>query len=181
MRFAYADPPYPGMAARYGRREVNHERLIKALCRFDAWALSTSTSALRDVLSLCPPETRIASWCKSWCSWKPGTWPKWTWEPVLFVPRRPEDWRTRRDCPRDYLVCAAPNVGFFGSKPPQFCGWLFEMLGAEPEDDFHDLFKGSGAVTKSWKDWCRSKRCAGPLFMSTVSEARKPTEEKGDG
>lgn len=154
------------MAARYGRAEVRHDRLVRALdSRFDAWALSTSSVALRDVLPLCPPETRVLAWCKSYCSWKPGVWPQHSWEPVLCKPKRPADYKTRKNV-RDYVECVAHQAGFFGSKPPEFCGWLFDCLGAEPEDEFHDLFYGSGAVTKAWKQWCQIKRAGGPLFVT---------------
>lgn len=51
-RIAYADPPYPGLARRYYRDhpdfrgEVDHAELIRRLCSYDGWALSTSAAAL---------------------------------------------------------------------------------------------------------------------------------------
>jgi len=173
VRIAYADPPYPGMSSRYGRREVRHDRLVAALLRFDAWALSTSSSALREVLPLCPQGTRVLAWCKSWCSWKPGVWPHFTWEPVLLWPKRPANYKQRSN-PRDYHVGVAHQVGFFGSKPPDFCGWLFDCLGATPDDEFHDLFHGSGAVKRAWDQWCASARAGGPLFIEERVDV-KPT------
>ena len=47
LRFAYADPPYPGTTRkRYASREVNHRRLLAKLRPFDGWALSTDSSRL---------------------------------------------------------------------------------------------------------------------------------------
>ncbi len=31
-----------------------------------------------------------------------------------------------------------------GAKPAVFCRWVFDLLGAEPQDEFTDLFAGSG-------------------------------------
>ena len=53
LRLAYADPPYPGLSARYYADhedfagEVDHAELIRRLSiDFDGWALSTSARAL---------------------------------------------------------------------------------------------------------------------------------------
>lgn len=54
MSFAYADPPYPGKALIYPERtELDHALLLERLTANypDGWALSTSSEALRDVLS----------------------------------------------------------------------------------------------------------------------------------
>jgi hypothetical protein len=69
VRFAYADPPYIGQAKRhYGDHpdyagEVDHAELIGRLrAEFpDGWALSTSSTALREVWNLCP-DARVAAW-----------------------------------------------------------------------------------------------------------------------
>jgi len=34
-----------------------------------------------------------------------------------------------------------------------FCFWLFELLGAKPEDEFIDIFPGTGIVTDMWEVW----------------------------
>lgn len=44
-----------------------------------------------------------------------------------------------------------------GQKPKEFCFWLFECLGMEPEDSLEDVFPGSGAVTQHWNDWKQTK------------------------
>jgi hypothetical protein len=37
-----------------------------------------------------------------------------------------------------------------GAKPAEFCRWVFDLLGAEPQDEFTDLFAGSGGVARAW-------------------------------
>ncbi|MDD7963324.1 hypothetical protein [Microbacterium thalli] len=37
-----------------------------------------------------------------------------------------------------------------GAKPAAFCRWMFDLLGAEPQDEFSDLFAGSGGVMRAW-------------------------------
>ena len=69
QRFAYADPPYPTLAARYYADEptyageVDHGALLARLTTgdYDGWALSTSARALRLVLPLCPGRVRIGA------------------------------------------------------------------------------------------------------------------------
>ena len=88
-RFAYADPPYPGLARRYYADqadyggEVDHRELLNRLAIFDGWALSTSAAALRDVLLLCPRDVRVAAWFRGP---RPGRSysPLSAWEPVVY-------------------------------------------------------------------------------------------------
>jgi hypothetical protein len=44
--------------------------------------------------------------------------------------------------------------GLVGAKPPAFCFWLFQLLGAKPDDEFSDYFPGTGVVSKCWKTYC---------------------------
>lgn len=37
-----------------------------------------------------------------------------------------------------------------GAKPAVFCRWVFDLLGAEPQDEFVDIFAGSGGVMRAW-------------------------------
>jgi hypothetical protein len=37
-----------------------------------------------------------------------------------------------------------------GAKPAVFCRWVFDLLGAQPQDEFSDLFPGSGGVSRAW-------------------------------
>jgi hypothetical protein len=86
-RFAFADPPYPGCAQYYDeQQEVNHADLIAYLLAEhpDGWALSTSSSALREVLALCPPETRVCVWRRR-VRVSPSKRALSAWEPLLVV------------------------------------------------------------------------------------------------
>ena len=144
MRIAYADPPYPGMAGRYeDGREVDHRLLIGHLQTFDAWALSTASTTLREVLTLCPDDIRIGAWVKPFASFKPNVNPAYTWEPVLFrgVASRVNTERTARD---HCAVNIALRKGVVGAKPDGFWLWLFDLLNVRPGDEFVDLFPGTG-------------------------------------
>jgi hypothetical protein len=95
VRFAYADPPYLGLAAKfYGEihpdaadydRPETHQALIDRLCsEFDGWAMSLHSRTLRTILPMCPPDVRVMAWCKSFASYKPGVHPAYAWEPVII-------------------------------------------------------------------------------------------------
>jgi hypothetical protein len=170
VRIAYADPPYPGYS-RYYRddprcAEIDHGRLIEQLCEYDGWALSTFSNALHEIIPLCPRHARVGAWVKPFCSFKPGVKPAYAWEPIIFVPAR-SGGRTG-DTPRDWI---AANItlkrGLVGAKPRRVALWLFSILGAEPADEFHDLFPGSGAVASAWAEFCRAPVAMGtPLFQA---------------
>lgn len=163
MRFAYADPPYPGQAKRwYGDHpdyagEVDHAELIGRLCRDypDGWALSTSAVALREVLILCPPDARVAVWHVTDAEPPGGKVDRWhrSWEPVIVR-------GGRRDGPviRNLLACGSLTGGCSnienhtvpGQKPSAFSRWMFGLLGAGSGDELTDMFPGSGAVGREW-------------------------------
>lgn len=166
MRYAYADPPYLGMCKRYDHHHPDgrcwddvetHRLLIDRLGEYDGWALSLSTVSLAVILPMCPPRTRVLAYCKTWASWKPGVHPTFAWEPVLMHGQRKREraegirWNVRTT--PDWVATAAKNMGYFGNKPATFTHWLLACLGVQPEDEFHDLFPGSGAVTKAWESW----------------------------
>lgn len=185
MRFAYADPPYLGLAAKlYGDRHPDaadydrietHKALVDRLvAEFpDGWALSLHSPALKHILPLCPDDVRVGAWCKPFSSFKPGVGVAYCWEPVVFRGGRKRDHRERTV--RDYcMVNIALRRGFPGAKPEGFCHWMFEVLGAEAGDEMHDLFPGSGAVGRAWvtfrdtdRAWQPRKRDAtAPLFRA---------------
>ena len=159
MRFAYADPPYPGQSRRlYGSHEdyageVDHAELVGRLCREyqDGWALSTSVEALRDVLILCPPNVRVAIWNVTNRRPQNGGAVRWhqSWEPVIVRGGR---WKRGEGSPvRDLFSCGAstrPEIS--GQKPRAFGRWIFDLLGAAPADELDDLYPGSGAIGKEW-------------------------------
>lgn len=156
-KIAYADPPYIGMANKYPEKtEVDHQQLILELEQnYDAWALSCYSNSLHKLIPMCSDDIRIAAWVKPFASFKPGVNPAYTWEPVLFrsVARARVD-----DTIRDW-VSANITMGkhMFGAKPPKFCFWLFELLGAKPDDDFTDIYPGTGVVGKCWDAWISEK------------------------
>ena len=156
MKAAYADPPYPGQARRHYSnqllcKEVNHRVLIGYLCsEFDAWALSTSSVALQDVLAMCPANVRVGAWVKPFASFKPGVNPAYAWEPVVLWQGQP----LGRDVPtvRDWV---SANItlrrGLAGAKPAAFCQWLFQFMGLQPKDELVDIFPGTGTVAAQWQ------------------------------
>lgn len=162
MRFAYADPPYPGKAGYYPeRKEVDHASLVDRLTGEypDGWALSTSAEALRDVLALCPPEVRVCAWTRAVRRTRSSRALS-AWEPLIVAGGRPL--RVADDVGRsvvqdleDALVYRGRFRAFpgalVGMKPPPFAEWMFRQLGASPGDRLDDLFPGSGAVSEAWR------------------------------
>ena len=164
LKLAYADPPYPGTAARYYKDhhdyagEVDHQELIDRLIDDypDGWALSTSAEALPEILKMIytavPP--RVAAWFRGERPTK-SYWPLQSWEPVIYYGGRPQLLsvderridslvhvaRARRTDPRRII----------GTKPAAFCYWMFALLGAQPGDAFDDLYPGSGGVGRAWE------------------------------
>ena len=154
MKFAYADPPYIGQEHKYDGPGVNHPLLIDYLCNeFDGWALSCSSPTLHQILPMCPSDVRVGAWVKPFAIFKPNVNPGYTWEPVIFWhPKKRE-----RCVPtvRDFVSCNITlKKGFTGAKPHGFSYWIFDLLGIDPkEDEFTDMFFGSGAVTEAFKLW----------------------------
>jgi hypothetical protein len=163
VRFAFADPPYLGSAARHYEDHPDHavydtieghaaliERLIVEFP--DGWALSMASKNLRDLLPLCPDDARVMAWCKPWTRFFLHVNPAWAWEPVIVVGGR----KRGKDKPtvRDFLIASAPHRagrGFTGKKPDEFSWWVFEVLGMEPGDELVDIFPGSGAVGRAFE------------------------------
>jgi hypothetical protein len=163
LRLAYADPPYPGLSARYyGDHpdfggEVDHAELVERLAStYDGWALSTSAAALPDVLRLCPPGVRVAAWFRGERPTRSRR-PLNGWEPVIYSggravladpsagDRRRVDTLIHHSRPR-----TTDPARVVGAKPAAFAGWLFDLLGALPGDELHDLFPGSGGILRAW-------------------------------
>lgn len=154
-RFAYADPPYPGLARKYYRcDEVDHADLVAGLMGGfpDGWALSTSAAALRGVLVLCPPGVRVCSWvrrARRGRAWRPRN----AWEPLIVYGGRPRLLGVAEDL-SDVLLGGGyqrshPGA-LVGMKPAAFAEWMFRQLGAGLGDELVDLFPGSGAIGRAW-------------------------------
>jgi len=160
MRFAYADPPYPGYESLYqGRPEavgpVDHVALVSQLMEefSDGWILSTSADNLRDVLGLCPAGVRVGAWVRGHRGSRSYS-PVSAWEPVIWFGGRKQvavDQVVRSDTLVHLLRARrADPLRVPGSKPAAFCYWLFSLLNAGLGDEFVDLFPGSGRVGDAW-------------------------------
>jgi hypothetical protein len=161
MIVAYADPPYPGQAAKHYKDhpdyagEVAHDDLLWRLrATYEHWALSTASTTLQSVLRLpsCPDDVRIGAWVKPFAAFKVNVNPAYAWEPVVFVGgrRKPRSENTVRDWVSTPITL---QRGTDGAKPQAFCFWLFDLMGMRPDDTLVDLFPGSGAVTQAWERW----------------------------
>jgi len=183
MRLAYADPPYPGTAARYYREhpdfagEVDHAELIRRLADgYDGWALSTSSRALPAILAEAVAQgscVHVAAWFRG-ARPAASAWPLVAWEPVVFAGGRR---LVSRDVAHDALIYRArPRTTdpgrVIGAKPAAFAYWLFDLLGARPGDELLDLFPGSRGIGRAWEMVNRrgvDERDASPLSPRDAS------------
>jgi hypothetical protein len=172
MRFAYADPPYPGQSAKHYRDhpdydgEVDHGRLLRDLREYDGWVLHTASTTLQGVLDLAfeagfdHSDFRVMAWVKPFAAFKRNVSVAYAWEPVLVKPvRKPVV--SGRIVMRDWVSESITlRRGLTGAKPEAVCRWAFEVAGLEPDDELVDLFPGSGAVTRAWEAWRSQLRLA---------------------
>jgi len=162
LRLAYADPPYPGCAHLYRGHpdfagEVDHVALIERLqSEYDGWLLHTA--ATPQAVALIAPlvektGARWMAWTKTFAAFKRNVSVAYAWEPVIVKPAR-KPVVSKRVVMRDWIACPITlKRGLTGAKPEDVCMWAFEMLGARPEDELHDLFPGTGAVAAAWAKW----------------------------
>jgi hypothetical protein len=159
VRFAYADPPYVGQSKRhYGAHadyagEVDHAELVARLVAdYDGWALSLSVKSLPAVMRLCPVDVFTLAWVKPIAP-PMGDRRIYSWEPVILSPFRNPATYTRMHVeasPPQFTYRARPAGHVIGEKPEAFAMWLFQCAGLTAEDEFTDLFPGSGAVSRAW-------------------------------
>ena len=167
MRFAYADPPYLGQGAKhYGALHEAaadcdnpewHRRLIERLCdEFpDGWVLSLHTPSLRTILNMCPEDVRVCAWVKPFAAFKKNVTRAYAWEPVITRGGRPVP--TSQPTVRDWVSePIAMRKGFPGAKPHGFSFWVFRWLNMRRDDEFVDMFPGSGAVSEAYQAWLAS-------------------------
>jgi hypothetical protein len=158
VRLGYADPPYIGCANLYPEKtEVDHVELIDRLeSEFDGWVLhAAATTKSIAVLAPLAEKTgaRWCSWVKGFAAFKRNVPVAYAWEPVLIKEAR-KPVVSGRHVSRDWIECSITlRRGLTGAKPEAVCHWAFELLGARPGDDMHDLFPGTGAVSLAWKTW----------------------------
>lgn len=163
MKLGYADPPYIGCAHLYADHpdyagEVDHAALLDRLVsEFDGWVLHAAATP-RSIAVLAPLVERIegarwCSWTKGFAAFKRNVPVAYAWEPVVIKPAR-KPVVSKRLVMRDWIECSITlRRGLTGAKPEAVCHWAFELLGARPEDDLHDLFPGTGAVSAAWRTW----------------------------
>lgn len=175
MRFAFADPPYLGCAKRHYSDHPEHgvydtveghrgllERLRDEFP--DGWVLSLHTPSIEEYSHLCrevlgPNQVRWGAWVKPFHAYKRGVRPAYAWEPVIYRGGRnknhpPPVKGGKATTPKDFVKANITlERGLTGVKPDPFCLWVFDLLGMRPEDEFVDLFPGSGAVGRAWESW----------------------------
>lgn len=162
MKIGYADPPYIGCAHLYRDHpdyagEVDHAALIDRLeSDFDGWVLhSSATPHSMTILAPLVEKTgaRWMSWVKGFAAFKKNVSVAYAWEPVIVkAARKPVV--SKRLVMRDWIQESITlRKGLTGAKPEAVCHWAFEMVGARPDDELHDLFPGTGAVSRAWKSW----------------------------
>lgn len=157
MKFAYADPPYPGCADLYPEKtEVDHVALVRKLATDypDGWALSTGSVQLQYVIGVCSviydcqgstrPPYRIAAWVKPFANYKPNVNPAYAWEPVIWFGGRKKRARTEPTVADWVAASITLRRGVVGAKPDGFWFWLLDLLGWVPGDEIDDLYPGTG-------------------------------------
>ena len=167
MKLGYADPPYLGCGKLYADHHPNaflwddgmeHAKLVARLNdEFDGWAIHLSATpdsiALYSRLVQHIKGARWCSWVKGFAAFKKNVSVAYAWEPVIIkAARKPVV--SKRQVNRDWInESITLRKGLTGAKPEAVCHWAFELLGARPDDDLHDLFPGTGAVTNAWRTW----------------------------
>ncbi|WP_246376911.1 hypothetical protein [Gluconacetobacter aggeris] len=190
LRIGYADPPYIGCAHRYRDQpnysgEVDHVSLIERLERnYDGWVLHASaTPESFAVLAPLVATTgaRWMAWVKGFAAFKRNVPVAYAWEPVIVKPAR-KPVVSRRLVMRDWIQeSITRRRGLTGVKPEPVCHWLFEVLGARPEDALDDLFPGSGAVTEAWRAWQRKFLLPGNDAPPSALRSLCPKQSDGQG
>jgi len=157
MKFAYADPPYLGLAkkfykdlhpdaADYDKKEKHIELVEKLMDEFpDGWALSLHAPSLHFYATIIPKKARICAWTKTvhqlW--WDKAV--QYGWEPVILYGGRKEHFR--RPMVRDWMSCPrAQRKGLRGSKPDKFNDWILDLLNYKIGDEMVDLFPGTNGM-----------------------------------
>ena len=162
MKIGYLDPPYIGQSKRhYGDHpdyagEVDHWELLKSLRQYDGWILHMSAPSCSYILHAAEEMGvggRLMAWVKPFAAFKRNVPVAYAWEPVLVSEAR-KPVVAGRVVMRDWCSeSITMQRGLSGAKPEQVCRWLFEVVGAEPDDDLIDVYPGSGAVAAAWDRW----------------------------
>lgn len=179
MKICYADPPYIGCAHLYKNHpdfggEVDHAALVERLMsEYDGWVLHASATPT-SIATLAPlvekTGARWMTWVKGFAAFKRNVPVAYAWEPVIVKPAR-KPVVSKRLVMRDWIQESITlKRGLTGAKPEAVCHWAFEVVAAHPDDELHDIFPGTGAVTEAWRTW-RGKFTLpdnGPLFKEAA-------------
>jgi hypothetical protein len=181
MKLAYADPPYLGCGKLYAAHHpdaldwdttARHDELMEELIGgYDGFVVHLSATA--DSFSCYSPwvgqsGARWCSWVKGFAAFKKNVSVAYAWEPVIIKPAR-KPVVSKRLVMRDWIQESITlRKGLTGAKPEAVCHWAFELMGAHPDDELHDLFPGTGAVTKAWETW--RKKFTLPPFQLEAAE-----------
>lgn len=166
MKIGYADPPYFGCGALYADKhpdahvwddKFSHVQLVDRLLEeYDGFVLHLSATPQSIALYanlLDNKGVRWCSWVKQFAAFKRNVPVAYAWEPVIIkAARKPVV--SKRLVMRDWIMCPITmKKGLTGAKPEAVCHWAFELAAAHPDDDLHDMFPGTGAVTEAWRTW----------------------------
>jgi hypothetical protein len=70
--------------------------------------------------------------------------------------------------PPQFTFREKPKEHVIGEKPEAFCHWVFASAGLTKADTLHDLFPGSGAVTRAWATYE-----AGPTIADGYAQSKE--------
>ena len=168
MKLAYADPPYLGCCKLYDHYHGDDGKCwddvrthIDLLTRlddeYDGWAYSLTSTSLETILHATREHGvgpfRVMAWVKPFAAFKRNVSVAYAWEPLLIKEAR-KPVVSGRIVMRDWISeSITMKKGLTGAKPPSVCRWMFEMLGADPDDQFDDIFPGTGIVSETWAAW----------------------------
>lgn len=143
------DAEYNPDAAIYDDPQTHRDLMSQMDSTYDGWALAASGKTVGWLLPWAYQRgARMAVWHVT-NAIPDGCRVRNTWEAVLY--RIPDGRRavgTGHRVP-DLLSAPHPVSGFVGAKPDTWTRWVLDLLGFQPGDEVHDLFPGSGAVTRA--------------------------------
>jgi hypothetical protein len=203
VRFAYADPPYLGQGKRYAHLHpdaliwddpATHTALVERLeAEYpDGWAVSLvpTPDALRAYVG---PDRRLAAWIRPGSSHGiPQARVNLCVEVVLYRTAVSNS-KAHGPVVNDYLIRSGPNQwqgNHTGTKPPEFCRWVLDLLGYNPAtDQLDDLFPGEGNMTQAaaqhrltlWQPTERKRPLGGSRRKAVPGRSQEPLAVHIDG
>lgn len=162
----YADPPYANCRFKYARqnnsrqwgRDARADYLRDLIARMNQLrapngicALSIATPELR-LMPLFPSKARVAAWTKPYAPMRPGVFPCYAWEPVVYWGRfvNREEQRGAKT-PFDYLHLAPKRPkkgGHETPKPEDFARWVLNITLGPRRGAVCELFAGTAPVAR---------------------------------